>query len=141
MTANSLTTVSLEPLLLLCCLRRGAAMGELIQAAGCFGVSILSRAQEPLARHFANPRRAAGAAQFDNIAWYAGEASGAPLLDGALAAIECDVHRVLPAGDHLIFLAGVLDLERSERDDPLLFFRGGYRELNARTPTPPTARR
>ena len=74
MTANSLTSVSLEPLLLLCCLKEGAPMGQLVQAAGCFGISVLSHAQEHLARRFADPRRPDGAAQFRDVAWYPGPA-------------------------------------------------------------------
>jgi flavin reductase (DIM6/NTAB) family NADH-FMN oxidoreductase RutF len=129
MTANSLTTVSLDPLLILCCLRRDATMHRVVEAAGSFGVSILTQEQEPLARHFANPSRPADGGQFETIAWCPGPATGAPLLLGAMAAFECRVREVSPAGDHSIFLADVMSLQRSERDDPLLFFSGAYRQI------------
>jgi len=74
-----------------------------------FGVSVLSADQEDLARHFSSRNRPEGLAQFENIEWTPGRYSGAPLLEGSLAWLECEVAQVYHGGDHSIFLGTVLE--------------------------------
>jgi flavin reductase (DIM6/NTAB) family NADH-FMN oxidoreductase RutF len=130
MTANSLTSVSLDPLLALICVERDALMRKAIEQAGTFAVSVLASDQEYLSRYFSDASRPMGMAQFVPVAWRPGPLTGAPLLDDALAFIELQVEQVHDGGDHLIFLARVCGVAQGRRVDPLLYFRGGYHRLH-----------
>jgi flavin reductase (DIM6/NTAB) family NADH-FMN oxidoreductase RutF len=132
MTANSFTSVSLDPLLVLVCVERDAVMRKAIDEVGAFAVSVLAGDQEDLARYFSDPGRPMGMAQFVPLAWRPAPVTGAPLLDGALAWLECEVERAVDGGDHLVYLAGVLAVERGAGAAPLLYFGGDYRRLGDR---------
>lgn len=128
MTANSFTSVSLDPPLVLVCIERDAIMHRAMSAAGVFGVSILAVQQEDVARHFANRRRPLGMAQFDGVSWTPGERTGAPMIEDAIAHVECDIWRVHDGGDHTIFIGRVLSLARRRADrEALLFVHGRFR--------------
>jgi flavin reductase (DIM6/NTAB) family NADH-FMN oxidoreductase RutF len=127
MTLNAFASVSLDPLLVLICVERDAVMHKVLEGAGRFALSVLAGDQEPLARYFADSGRPIGAAQFADVGYRIGGASDAPLLDGALAWLECEVERTYDGGDHSIFLGRVLTVERGEVRDPLLYFGGAYR--------------
>ncbi|WP_328916107.1 MULTISPECIES: flavin reductase family protein [unclassified Streptomyces] len=127
MTANSFTSVSLDPPLVLVCVARTASAHGMILAEGRFAVSILSAEQAHLARHFADHRRAGGRGEFDTVDTFGGRVTGAPLISGALAWLECAVAAVYDGGDHSIVLGSVLDLSCGAADEPLLYFRGGFR--------------
>jgi len=130
MTANAFSSVSLDPPLVLCCVARTAAMHAAITAAGHFATSVLRGDQEQRARHFADRNRPAGQEQFDSVAWHAGRHTGAPVLDGALAWLECALVGAYEAGDHSVFLGHVLDSGRGCGTTGLLFFEGTYREVD-----------
>ncbi len=132
MTANSFTSVSLEPPLVLCCVVRTAVMHDAITASGGFGVSVLTAEQEHLARYFADRNRPRGAAQFDSVPCRPGRFTGVPLLTGALAWLECRLVEAFDGGDHSIFLGQVLGCGRGEGREALLFFGGGFHQLLAR---------
>lgn len=119
MTANAFTSVSLEPPLVLCCVSRAARMHEVIMNAQSFAVSILSADQQSLAKYFADWRRPRGMAQFDDVLWRRGNRTGAPLLAGALAWLECELVKVFDGGDHSIFLGEVLNARHNEELDEL----------------------
>lgn len=121
MTASSFTSVSLSPPLILVCVAHDAVMHGCLTSAAHFGVSILAAHQESLARHFADSTRPLGPAQFTGVRWRPGPVTGAPLLQDALAVLECASQAVHPAGDHSIFVARVLSLSRTSAD-PLLYF-------------------
>src|SRR5882757_5035925 len=129
MTANSFTSVSLEPPLVLVCVLREAAMHEAILECGSFAVSVLAAHQEPVARHFANRGRPRGDQEFSVVHSVPGACTGAPVLSGALAWLECGLHAVYDGGDHSIFLGEVLDLGRSPGEDALLFYGGDFHRL------------
>jgi flavin reductase len=129
MTANSFTSVSLDPLLVLVCVVRDAVMHKVLDDVGRFGVSVLGAGQEDLARYFSDPTRPMGMAQFLPLDWRPGPVTGAPLLDGALAWLECDVEAACPGGDHTVFLGRVLGVELGEAGGPLLYFGGEYLPL------------
>jgi flavin reductase (DIM6/NTAB) family NADH-FMN oxidoreductase RutF len=131
MTANSFTSVSLDPLLVLVCVLRDAVMHKALDDVGRFGVSVLGAGQEDLARYFSDPARPMGMAQFGPIDWRPGPVTGAPLLDGALASLECDVEATFPGGDHTVFLGRVLEVELGEAGGPLLYFGGEYLPVQA----------
>jgi|SRR5919106_5281340 flavin reductase (DIM6/NTAB) family NADH-FMN oxidoreductase RutF len=131
MTANSFSSVSLDPLLVLVCVLRDAVMHKVLDDVGRFGVSVLGAGQEDLARYFSDPSRPMGMAQFGPIDWRPGPVTGAPLLDGALAWLECDVEAAYPGGDHTVFLGRVLEVEIGEAGGPLLYFGGEYLPVRA----------
>ena len=130
MTANSFTTVSLDPPLILVCVARDALMHEALEATGRFGISVLGSDQEPVARYYADRRRPLGEEQFRFADWVTGAHTGAPLLAGAAAHLECRLWRTYDGGDHTIFLGRLLDLRRYVDDDALLFLCGKFRQLD-----------
>lgn len=127
MTANAFSSVSLEPPMVLCCIARTAQMHEAILRSRHFGVSVLSAEQEHLARYFASRDRPRGIAQFDEVEWFPARRSGAPLLAGSLALLECELAEVYHGGDHSIFLGTVVDAARRP-GDALLFFGGAFHQ-------------
>jgi len=133
MTANAFTSVSLEPPMVLCCIARTAQMHEAILRSRSFGVSVLSVDQEHVAQHFASRGRPRGMAQFDEFDWIPGRRTGAPLLAGSLAWLECELAEVYHGGDHSIFLGNVLDAGR-HAGEALLFFGGGFHQGARRQP-------
>lgn len=137
MTANAFGSVSLDPPLVMCCVARTAVMHSAISAARHFAVSILGADQESTARYFADRRRPRGPAQFTGIDWRPGPHTGAPLLDGASAWLECRLVDAHEGGDHTIFIGEVLAAGASPGPGPLLFFGGGYRRV---APAPGGAR-
>ncbi|MET8910052.1 flavin reductase family protein [Micromonospora sp. NPDC004551] len=129
MTANSFTTVSLDPALVLVCVDRRAVMHTCLVEADGFGVSVLAADQEDVARYFADRRRPMGGAQFDAVPWLPGRHTGVPLIAGAVAHFECRLWRSYDGGDHSIFLGSLVSLERSADTDALLFLSGRFRQL------------
>jgi flavin reductase (DIM6/NTAB) family NADH-FMN oxidoreductase RutF len=123
MTVNSLTSVSLDPPLLLVCFNHGARTAEAAVASGRFVVNILSRRQQAIALRFA----ARGEDHFAGLDLeYAGHR--VPVVPQALAHLECDVERVVEAGDHTIVFGAVIGA--STRDgDPLGFFGGKFSDI------------
>lgn len=134
MTANAFTSVSLDPLLVLVCVRADSEMRRLLDKSHRFAVSVLAADQQGVASWFANPKRPQGRAQFDNVDWWPGRATGAPVIRGCLAWLECAVAERVSAGDHLVLIGRVLDLGRSAAGEPLVFFNGSY--MTATTPVP-----
>ncbi|WP_053202486.1 flavin reductase family protein [Jiangella muralis] len=123
MTVNSLTSVSLEPPLLLVCFNRGARTGEAIVESGRFAVNILCRRQQPIAMRFA--RR--GEDHFKGLDLAYGE-QGVPVVPGALAQLECAVDRVVEAGDHTVVFGAPLSIR--ERDGEALgYFSGRFSDI------------
>ena len=125
-TVNAFTSVSLDPPLVLICVGRERSIHPIIDAAGRFVVNILGEESQNLSDCFAGapsplPRSAFCGAR------YSLSRSGLPVLDSALAHLECTVQNVMDAGDHTIYLARVVDLAVSEVHPlPLLYYRGRY---------------
>ncbi|MEV4121663.1 flavin reductase family protein [Micromonospora sp. NPDC049645] len=137
MTANAFSAVSLDPPRVLCCVAHTAVMHRALTTEGRFGVSILSGGQEETARYFADKSRPLGPAQFDAVDCRPGPATRAPLLDGALAWLECDVVDAYVSGDHSIFVGEVVSSVRGDADVALLFFDGAFQLANS-TRQPPS---
>lgn len=133
MTANSFTTVSLDPPLVLICVERSAVMHAALAEAQAFGVSVLTAEQESVARYFADRRRPLGGAQFDVVDWIAGPMTGVPLIAGAAAHLECQHWRRYDGGDHTIFLGSLVSLHRHADDSALLFCHGRFGRLSEQT--------
>lgn len=124
MTANAVTSLSLDPPLVLCCVAKSAWMHAGIQAAGSFAISVLGANQEQLATYFADRRRRHGAQEFQDISHRTGPRTGAPLLTGSLAWIECAQEQVHDGGDHSIFVGRVIEATCGRGAAGLLFHRG-----------------
>ncbi|MEU5262346.1 flavin reductase family protein [Amycolatopsis sp. NPDC021455] len=132
MTANAFSSVSLEPPLVLCCVSKAARMHTAVVTAGSFAVNILAAEQQELSSYFADWRRPDGMAQFDAVEWAAGAKTGAPLLTGTLAWLECELAQVLAGGDHSIFLGRVVAAGRGTGEHALVFYGGRYHEVDGR---------
>jgi len=129
MTVNSFTSVSLEPPLVLVCVKRKAAMHKAILDSGAFAVSVLSAPQERVARHFANHARPRGEREFDVVDWLPGRNTGMPIVSDTLAWLECRLTDVYAGGDHSIFLGSVVDSGHGAARGALLFFGGDFHSL------------
>lgn len=123
LTANAFTSVSLVPPLLLVCVDKKAESYPSFDESRMFTVNILRDDQEALSRKFA----VSGGNKFEGVGHHIG-GNGAPILDDVIAWIECKVTSSYDGGDHTIYLGEVLEAETRE-GKPLMFFRGGYREL------------
>jgi flavin reductase (DIM6/NTAB) family NADH-FMN oxidoreductase RutF len=121
MVVSSFTSVSLEPPLVAFLPDKSSTSWPKIRAAGAFCVNILSAGQEDLCAQFARK----GIDKFAGVAWR--EAStGAPILEGGMAWIDCELAQTFESGDHFIAIGRVLQLEAAEYGVPLVFFQGGY---------------
>lgn len=125
-TVNSFASLSLDPPLIMICLRAGSRTGAVVATAGAFTVNILSRGQAELGARFAASGRPSGHEAFAGIPHRLG-ASGAPVLAGTLAHLECRVRETVTAGDHTLFIAEVFDLGAGPEflDIPPLAFHQG----------------
>jgi len=121
MACNSFTSVSLEPPLVLFCAAKSSSTWPRIQAAGKWAANILSEDGEEISRLFAQK----GADRFAHIAYTIGR-TGAPIVDTALAFVDCETVAEHDAGDHLIVVGRVVELGYAAEGKPLLFYRGGY---------------
>jgi 3-hydroxy-9,10-secoandrosta-1,3,5(10)-triene-9,17-dione monooxygenase reductase component len=122
-TAQSFTSVSLHPPLVGVCPSRLSLTWPKMEAGGAFCANVLASDQEALARVFA----ARSANRFAGVSWAPSAATASPVLAGALAWVDCLVHAVHEAGDHLIVVGRVVGLGHDEAGRaPLLFYRGGY---------------
>ena len=121
LSVNSFTSVSLEPPLVAFCVTRTSATWPKIRDAGWFCVNILSENQEGVSRVFATR----GVDKFRGMGWHP-SVSGAPVLAGVLAWIDCTVEAEYEAGDHVLVLGRVRALDVAAEGRPLVFYRGGY---------------
>jgi flavin reductase (DIM6/NTAB) family NADH-FMN oxidoreductase RutF/DNA-binding IclR family transcriptional regulator len=121
MAVGSFTSVSLDPPLVAFLPDRSSTSFPRIREAGSFCINVLAGDQEHVCRAFATR----GGDKYSSATWTPA-GSGAPVLDGVVAWIDCDIDQVLEAGDHYIVLGRVRDLAVTQQASPLLFFRGGY---------------
>jgi flavin reductase (DIM6/NTAB) family NADH-FMN oxidoreductase RutF len=131
MTVSAFTSVSLEPLLVLFCAEKIARFHDAVLAAGSWAVSVLDEESEKAARWLATRGRPLDG-QLDLIPHHPGPLTGAPILDAALAAMECRTTAVHDGGDHSIVVGQVLGVaEPAGEGRPLLYHGGRYRRLAA----------
>ena len=128
MTANAFTSVSLDPPLVLVCVMANSEGSAHIEQNRCFAVNVLHVDQEPLSRYFASRDRPRGRDAFKEVA-HRTAASGSPILDGAVAYMDCRLHNAHDAGDHQIFIGEVLDLGLDPDGKPLVFHGGTYKPI------------
>lgn len=120
LVCGSFMSVSLEPPLVAVAPAKASRSWPAISEGGVFCANVLSEEQEELARTFAT----SGIDKFAGVTWQRAPATGAPLLDGAAAWIDCRIHQRIEAGDHWLVLGEVLELS-VERDTGALLFHGG----------------
>ncbi len=128
MVVGSFTSVSLNPPLVAFFPDRSSTSWPKIARVGRFCVNILTSTQGDLCRRFA----AKGDDKFTAVS-HRLSTGGSPVLDDVVAWIDCTVHAVHEAGDHLIVLGRVLEFDVSLGDAPMLFFRGQYGHFAAGT--------
>lgn len=130
MTATAFMSVSLDPPLVLVSLRNGSRMDDLLDEQPLWAVSVLSESQRHIAGRFAMKGRISDRLLFEDVPYVRGEVSSAPLIGGALAALECRTEQRVPAGDHTLVIGRVLSAALPSADGgPLTYFQGRYRQL------------
>ena len=136
MTVNAFTSVSLDPLLVLVCVEKAARFHDAVLAAGIWAVSVLGEDAEKTARWLATRGRPLEG-QLDQQPHHPGAVTGAPILDGALSAIECRTYAVHDGGDHSIVVGEVLAVaapppgaDSADSAGPLIYHAGRYRRLS-----------
>jgi flavin reductase (DIM6/NTAB) family NADH-FMN oxidoreductase RutF len=122
MTTNAVSSLSLDPLLLLVCFDNTSRTLAVVREARRFAVNVLRAGQEDLARVFASKRVAAE--KFRAVTHTVDH--GVPVIDGALAWLVCDLAELHPGGDHTIGVGAVTQLDVPAEAPPLVWFRGGY---------------
>jgi flavin reductase (DIM6/NTAB) family NADH-FMN oxidoreductase RutF len=125
-TANAVTSLSLDPPMMLACLDHGSRTLTSVRAQGRFGVNALAAGQYELARRFA--AKDAEAVKWEGVEW--SEHEQLPRLTGALMWVACELRDLIDGGDHLILTGNVIEAD-SREGQPLLFHRGDYRDLLA----------
>ena len=122
MTVSAVVEVSLSPPLVLVCADKASNTLPLIEESRIFAVNLLARDQEALSNRFASKKDEHR--RFEGVPWRRG-ATGAPLLDGTVAALDCRVVDSHEHGDHVVYVGLVLETRCFERP-PLLYFRSRY---------------
>ena len=134
-TANSVTSVSLDPVLLLVCIEHASRLHGVVLASGLWAVSVLGVDAEPVSRKLSS-RGHDTAGALAGVPHHRGPHTGALLLSGALSTFECRTVAAHPGGDHTVLIGEVLAVETPRPDvPPLTWHRGRYTELAA--PSPP----
>lgn len=121
LAANSFTSVSLDPPLVAFCVAHTSTSWPRVRGAKTLTVNVLAEDQQAICAQLASR----GGDKFAGLEW-TGSPGGNPVLDGALAWIDCVVEAEYTAGDHMIVVARVHQLDTHAEGGPLVFFRGGY---------------
>jgi flavin reductase (DIM6/NTAB) family NADH-FMN oxidoreductase RutF len=121
LTANSFSSVSLDPPLVLFCLDLASHNLDAFRAAGRFAVNVLGDDQRDLSVRFSTTI----GDRWDGVVWERWE-TGAPVLNGCLAALDCETEAIHEGGDHVIIVGRVQRLAATTDGKPLLYFRGNY---------------
>ena len=131
LTASAFTSVSLNPPLILVCVAQNAQSYPALRDSKGFAINILAGGQESISNRFASSK-GTSAEKFEGVAHTTGGTLGFPLLDGAVAHLECLTVHAYPGGDHTIFVGQVESVQtRDEGVEPLLYYRGRYGRVQA----------
>jgi 3-hydroxy-9,10-secoandrosta-1,3,5(10)-triene-9,17-dione monooxygenase reductase component len=131
LTCQSFSSVSIEPPLVVFIPAKSSRAWPLIQRSGKFCVNFLAADQAGIS----NAMASRGVDKFAEVKWTPSPETGSPMLEGALAQVDCTIHAVHEAGDHYVVIGRVVDLLSHDdgEQDPLLFFRGEYRTTDDRS--------
>jgi flavin reductase (DIM6/NTAB) family NADH-FMN oxidoreductase RutF len=121
LTATAFSSVSIDPPLCLVCIDRRARAHAPLLASRRFAVSVLGAEQQASSRHFARDTDD----KFDGHAWVPGSVTGCPVLQGSIAAVECEIADVHEGGDHTIVVGRIVGASALD-GAPLLYWRGAY---------------
>lgn len=125
MTANAISSVSLDPMLVLICIDKKVSAHPRLLASNAFAINILAHDQIEVSKVFASH----GVEGMADVPYELGQ-TGSPLIDGSIAWIDCEIGERLEGGDHTIFLGKVVAVSIARPDtDPLLFWAGRYRRM------------
>ena len=125
MTVTAFSSLSLEPPLVLVCIDHDASILPALTSASHFVVNVLAAHQEAIARRFSVPD---AEQRFEGLGFTRGQ-TGPAVLEDVLASIECRVVQSVVSGDHTIFM-GEAEAANVRQDTPLLYYRGGYSQLD-----------
>ena len=125
MTVSAFSSVSADPPLVLVCANRSSTTHEVIETGGLFTVNILASHQADVSSIFASSKHED--TRFDHVPWSHGE-TGSPIIDGALASLECTVTSAHQEGSHTIYV-GRVEAVHARDAQPLLYYNGGYHSL------------
>ena len=128
MTAQSFSSLSLDPPLVLVCVDKNASMLPLLKETAAFTVNVLADTDSDLSNFFASSKRPPPPHQFDDAPHTLG-VTGQPRLACATTVFDCRVHEVLEGGDHEIVVGLVEAIEQQNEASPIIFFGGAYRTL------------
>lgn len=128
LTATAVCSLSDDPPTLLACVNRSASAHDAIQKQRVFSVNLLADDQHDVAAHFAGRAGLKGESRFDGANWQT-LSTGAPVLVDALAAFDCEITQEHVFASHTIFIGRVVASAARETADPLLYLRGGFRQL------------
>jgi flavin reductase (DIM6/NTAB) family NADH-FMN oxidoreductase RutF len=135
-TVNAFSSVSLDPPLVMIALDRGRFITPMVRGAGRYAVSVLGADQQGLSDCFAHAPVSPGREAFCGASWHAGP-TGLPLVDDAIATLECTTVETFSAGDHDLFIGRVDSLEQHrEGMAPLLYFRRRYLRIEEGSDSP-----
>ncbi len=133
MTANAVSSVSLDPLLVLVCVEKDTVMADMVARSEVFGLSFLRDGQTETSSFFASPERPLGNDQWADVDCHTAK-TGVPLLDDCLAWLDCEVWARYDGGDHDIVVGRVVDLHSGDGGPALVYFRHGYVSTAERAP-------
>ena len=126
MTANSVSSLSLDPPLVMFCPDNESETKRGVEQSGFFAINILAEGGERISRDFS----ARGPKTWDGIGFRT-EVTGAPVFEDALAWLDCTVFAQYPGGDHVIVVGEAVKVDAAPHGNPLLFYRGGYHTLGS----------
>ena len=130
MTANAIASISLDPPLLMAGINRRSETHVAIVGSHSFAVSVLGADQQAIAECFALPTTAAKLQRFCDVPWHEAE-TGSPILDGAIAYLDCRLSESHAVGTHTIFIGEIVAAGFEESGEPLLWFASRYRRMAA----------
>ncbi len=134
MTAQSFSSLSLDPPLVLVCVDKSASVLSLLKETGAFTVNILPDTAMDTSNFFASSKRPAPPHQFDDHEHVLG-VTGQPRLAAATMVFDCDIHSVINGGDHEIIIGEVKAFVKQSDDEPILFYGGNYRKMGPPDPS------
>jgi flavin reductase (DIM6/NTAB) family NADH-FMN oxidoreductase RutF len=134
LTSNSVTSLSMDPPSLLVCVNRQASSWPIFHRYRCFGVSVLAPEHQPIAEVFSGKNGIKGNHRYTSSDWFELE-TGAPLLVGAISAIDCEVEEIIDRHSHSIIIGRVIAVASSPAAQGLIYWRGQYRALPTSIPS------
>ncbi len=128
MTVSAFSSVSADPPLVLVCANQASTTHGIIEEGGIFAVNILAAHQQDVSNVFASSEHEDS--RLEKVSWTEGT-TGAPLIDDAVASLECKVSSAHREGSHTIYI-GKVEAVHTRDAEPLVYFKGGYRSLHCK---------